>query len=153
MKFTIDLEDFWLDRDDEIVPALKAHIIRDVVAKIEATIKDKIEKHITEEVKKRIDERMTDKMNQFIDDVIASETIKVSGEEISLTDWIKKQFQTNQGYRSPHESIVGVAKKHAEDMKARYDLMFATQIVSKMTENGFIEKEVAEKLLEASTPK
>lgn len=154
MKFTIEIDEFWLDSESELEPALTKHIIDNVVSQIEKSIEKRVEDHITIKVKAEIESKMYRFMNLTIEQIITTEKIKVEESygkpkvEMTLTEYIKKQFQENSGYRSPHETITALAKKFADEMKNRYDLLFASQIVAKMNNNGLLKDEVAKLLVE-----
>lgn len=151
MKFTIEVEDFWLDSDSGLEPALKNHVIREVVNQINNQIKKKVEDHITTEVKKQVEEKFYVRMNQLIKEVIETEKIKSgynNGELITIQQYLKQQFENNHGYRSPDSVIKDLASKFGNDLKARYDLLFASQLVAKLNENGMLKEDIAKLLLE-----
>ena len=57
MKFTIEVEDFWIE-DGDLSTALTAHIKRSVIVDITKSIEDKVEKAVSEKVSARIDEKL-----------------------------------------------------------------------------------------------
>lgn len=151
MKFTIEIEDFYLDEEKELEPALKQSIIHEVVGEIKKSIQVKIEDHIKTEVKRQVEDGLYRKINFAIAEIVETEKVKSdeynSKEMIPLKDFIKKIFVANTGWNSPTDTIKNLAKKFGDEMKIRYDIMFATQIVNKMKENNFLRDDVAEKLL------
>jgi hypothetical protein len=147
MKFTIEINEFWLE-EDELETALQSKITTDVVALIEKSIQKKVEDHITIKVKAEIEARMYRFINLAIEQIISTEKIKMDGKEYTLTDYIKKEFTDRSGYRSPHETITNLAKKFSDEMKNRYDLLFASQLVAKMNNNGLLKDEVAKLLID-----
>lgn len=151
MKFTIEIEDFYIEEGD-IESSLKDHIKADVVSQIYAKIKDKVDEHITRRVKADVEEKMHRFMNVAIEEIIRTEKFTYNREEISLSDYIKKEFANNQSYRTPTETIQKLAKQFADEMKGRYDLLFASQLVAKMSNNGMLKEDVAKILLD-SNPK
>lgn len=151
MQFTIEVSDFWLDEEKELEPALRNHIIRDVVSKIEASIKQKIDDHIQKEVKSQVEQSLYRKINSLVGEIIATDKVKgkyTNDKEMTLQEWIHAEFFNNTGYRSPEETIKGLAKKYGDEMKQRYDLLFASQIVAKMSDNGFLREDAMKLLLE-----
>lgn len=156
MKYTIEVENFWIDSEDSssLELELKNHITKNVIKQIEASIKEKVEDHITRKVKADIEERMYRFMNLTIEDIIKTEKITVdkqvgSGkEDITLTDYIKRYFSSRSNYRNAEEVIAREAEKFSKQMKDRYDLLFASQLVAKMSNAGMLKEDVAKILLE-----
>jgi hypothetical protein len=154
MKFTIDVENFWLDGEDELEPALTKHITGSVIDQIEKSIAKKVEDHITLKVKAEIESRLYKFINLQIEHIINTEKIKVGTScgqppvEMSLAEYVKKEFQDKSKHNNMHDTINAQAKKFADEMKNRYDLLFASQLVAKMNNNGLLKEEVAKLLLE-----
>ena len=149
MKFTIEVEDFYLDGEDSLEANLKDYIKRDVVSQIEKNIRTKVEDQIQREVHLEVEKTFVRKIRDAVTEIVGTEKIKGSnGVEITLSDYIKNKFQNNTDWRSPDDTIKALAKKFGDEMKARYDLLFASQIVQKLHENGLLKEDVAKKLLE-----
>lgn len=147
MKFTIEVNDFYIE-EGEIESELKQHLLREVVNQIEKSIQKRVEDHITIKVKAEIESRMYRFINLAIEQIIATEKIKTDGKELSLTEYIKNEFTSRSGYRNPTDTISNLAKKFADEMKNRYDLLFASQLVAKMNNNGLLKEEVAKLLID-----
>lgn len=147
MKYTIEVNDFYLE-DAELESTLKEHIIREVVGQIEKSIQKRVEDHITLKVKAEIESRMYRFMNLAIEQIISTEKLKVDGKEMTLAEYIKREFTERTGYRNPSDTIATLAKKFGDEMKGRYDLLFASQLVAKMNNNGLLKDEVAKLLLD-----
>jgi len=155
MKFNIvvDLEDFWMDEDSQAFnEQIKQHISKNVKNEIWKSIKNSVEDQISRDVKKAIETQYIKKIQTVIAEVIESEKIKdgYNNKEVSIQDYIKNQFQSNSGWNSPNSQIEKLAKAFADDLKKRYDLLFATQIVSKIGANGMLKDDVAKLLLDAN---
>lgn len=153
MKFTIDIEDFYLDEGDELESSLKKHIINEVCSQIQKSIKDRVEIQISMEVKDTIEKQMYSTISKEIKNVIDGGLIKnpdsySDKKQITISDYIKKKFENDSGWGSPREHIEKLAKSHAEELKKRYDLMFASQIVSKLHQNGMLKEDIAKLLLD-----
>ena len=140
MKFTIEVEDFYMDSDDEqnLEKDLKSYIIRDVTNQIMKSIKEKVD----------VEDNMFRFMNISIEEIIQTEKIKKDNKEITLVEYIKDHFQNRNSYRSADEVITREAEKFAKEMKNRYDLLFASQLVAKMSNAGMLKEDVAKILLE-----
>lgn len=151
MKFTIEVEDFYLDEDKELAPALKSYIIREVVTTIDKGLQAKVEDAITKEVKAQVEQTLYRKIGTFVTECIANDKIKgrySSSPEITLQEWVKQQFTETAREKAPtDESIRKLAVAFGDEMKKRYDLLFASQLVAKMKESGFIKEEAIALLL------
>jgi hypothetical protein len=148
MKFTVEVDEFWLDEESELAPALQNSIKNEVVQQIKLSVQTQVsnfmDKIMKEEIKGKLDAIVTDLMRDFL----AKGTVKgsySSDPEMTLTDWIKKQVT------SQNSTIQDWIKKSVEaqvkDLKVRYDLLFATQIVSKINEQGMLKEDIAKLLL------
>ena len=146
MIFTIEIEDFYLD-DDDIESALKSCIIRDVVSKITSRIESKVDKQIA----KRVEEVIEGKLNVVIDskltELIDTGMIKRRHKDISISDYIKSEFEENSGWGSPGKQIERIAENFGEELKLQYNNAFANKIVMNMKEQGLLKDEVVQILL------
>jgi hypothetical protein len=94
---------------------------------------------------------MTKKIQKQVD--LFVETGKIKGrysndKEVTVLEYIQADFNANSGYSSPKDQIQNLAKKFGDELKQRYDLLFASQIVAKLSENGLLKDSVVKMLLE-----
>lgn len=150
MKFTVEVEDFWLE-EEELTEALSSHIKSEVVHKISASIKEKTDKQITEKIKEAIDKKIELVIDSTLTDLIATGLIMRNGKEVSIIDHIKSVFQNNNTWSSPNVQIAKIAKAFTVELKAQYDMVFANQIVVKMKEQGFLKDDLVQVLLKEDT--
>lgn len=152
MKFTVEIDEFWLDEDEDIEQGLKNHIITCVVSDIQKSISKKIEDQINRSVKNEIETSLTRNINNEIERLMKEGKVKgeySSDPDLTLEEWILKRFTKASGWGSPSELIEKLAKKFGDEMKQRYDLLFASQIVAKLNESGLLKEDVARLLLQA----
>lgn len=110
-----------------------------------------IETEITNVVKEQIEETLREQIQVLVADVISTGEIRVdsySDNKIPIKDWIKKKFNGNCGYGSAENQIKELAKKFGDEMKQRYDLLFASQIVAKLDEHGLLKEDIAKLLID-----
>lgn len=152
MKFTVEIDEFWLDEDSNgFEEELKESIKNDVCHQIKKLMLTKIENEITNVVKKQVENTLKEQIQALVTDVISTGKIKVdsySSDEIPIEDWIKKKFNGNCGYGSAENQIKELAKKFGDEMKQRYDLLFASQIVAKLDEHNFLKEDIAKLLID-----
>lgn len=149
MKIEIDISDFWLE-EGELETELKKYITSQAIYSINGTIKERVDKHVDAEAKRQIEESMYKAINGHITACISSEKVKSrynSSIEVTLAEWVKESFLKTELVRKLDAIITEVAKGYANDLKQRYDLLFASQLVSKMHENGMLKEDVAKLLL------
>ena len=148
MKFTIEVEDFYLDEDSGSIDVeLKKHITTSVVSQIEKNIEKKIDEEIMRCVKQHVENILLKKISAKVAELIELGEITVDRQKISIADFVRSQFEKNSGWRSPYEQIVNIAKKFGEELKMRYDKAFAVHIVDTMKKNGLLKDEAIAKLL------
>jgi len=147
MKFTVEMEDFWLE-EEELTPALEAHIKRDVVHSISESIKEKVEQQITKKVNEVVDQKVALIIDDTLTDLIATGTIINNNKEISIVEHVKNIFQSNHGWNTPAAQLQKIAKKFGEELKLQYNAAFANKIVVNMKEQGLLKDEVVQILLD-----
>lgn len=146
MKFVIEVEDFYLE-EEEISEGLKAAVQRNVIAEIEKRIKDRVETAITTRVNTLINEKIAKIIDAKLSEFVATGTIIVDRKEVQIIDHLKGMFQTNHGWNNPANQMRQLAEAFGKELKARYDVAFANQIVIKINEQGMLKDEVVKLLL------
>lgn len=153
MKITVsvDLEDLYINEDQSLNEALENKIKREVINDIWISLKTKVEDQIQRKVSEEVEKLYCKKIQGFISEFFETGTLKSqknSNERISIKEWILYQFEINSGWNNPKDQIEKLAKVHATELKNRFDLMFASQLVAKLNENGLLKEDVARLLLD-----
>ena len=151
MKFEITLKDFWLHDDENPEKSIENYLIKKVTDEIWRQTNKVTKKKIEEEIKRRIDDEIELKIKTYIDILFDNGELKIKGryssdQPMTMHEYIKKAMLENDHYNSPKQRIEEAAKKHADEIKKRYDLLFASQLVAKLGNAGLL-KEDLEKLL------
>lgn len=142
MKFTVEINEFWMNEDESFDDVLKRDIIRDVLSQIRNSLKPKIDDEIKRLAKNEFEKEMTLKIRGIIEETIKTEKVKGyrGGEEITIKEHIVDMFKENTTARfNPAESIKKISKEFISELKERYDFMFASSVVQKMAENGMLK--------------
>lgn len=153
MKITVEFDDFWMNGDDDLSEKLNEYVSDEVTREIWKKIEQKVESQITVQVTKKIEAQLFRKGQSIVKKLIETEKIKSPSHSVgengycTLEEFIKYNFESNSGWNSPNETIKKLAKGFASEMKSRYDLLFASQLVAKMNESGLLKEDVAAKLL------
>jgi hypothetical protein len=154
MKFTVDVKNFYLREDDDLKIGLTRYIISKITEEIWKRVQSKVEDSVNKAIKGRVE--------NLLDKRIESETARLiqigkivnkdyNGKptgEVTLEQFIKERFLANSGWSTPQGVISDIAKKFGQELKARYDVAFATQIVIKLNEQGMLKENVAKLLLQ-----
>jgi hypothetical protein len=156
MKIEINISDFYLDEDDDLEQGLKDYIKRDVIKQVYASIQEKVQKEITAKVIEVVEENLFTEISAAMKTQIESGKIQSRydrSKEITLAEYTKECFTHDRGYNSFDNLIKELANEFATEMKGRYDLLFASQLVAKMNENGLLKDDIAKLLLTTGTDK
>jgi hypothetical protein len=146
MKFTVEVEDFYLD-GEELSSSLVEAVKGNVVATIKQNIEKKVDEAIRIAVQAKIEQELTLQINLRVSELIASGKIIKDKAEISIVDYIKQQFEKHSGWNSPYDQITNLAKRYGDEMKKRYDFFYANHIVQQMHTVGIIKEEVYKNLI------
>lgn len=147
MKFTVEVDDFWLE-EEELTEALQKEVKLSVVHQISKSIEEKVESQITKKVTEVIDEKISLIIDSTLTDLLATGVIVRNRQEISITDHIKNLFQANTGWSNVNDQMARISKKFGEELKLQYNNAFANKIVSNMKEQGLLKDEVVQILLD-----
>jgi hypothetical protein len=153
MKITLEVNDFYLDEQD-IESGLKEFIINDVIQKVHKSIESKIDDTITRVVKDQVTKSLYRDIQKIVAKVVSEGKIQTkdgyNSNKIPMTieEYVKHDFEHNTGYSSPKDKITELAKNFGNELKRRYDLLFASQIVAKLNENGLLKEDAVKMLLE-----
>lgn len=149
MEFTVKIEDDWIE-DTQLISELKSQITSSLASKI-------IEKLLSGHVK-LIEKITTDKIIQEFDKLAKEATLQFiengkvrsgrnSSTMITVSEYIAERFENSNSYNSQKDLIERKAKEYSTEMKNRYDMMFASQLVIKLNEQGMLKEGVFESLM------
>ncbi|MCK5018268.1 MAG: hypothetical protein KAS32_14520 [Candidatus Peribacteraceae bacterium] len=152
MEFTIKFADIWVDEDDSLDKAMKTYIINEAVKTINDQITEKVKDEYNKQIKAAIDKQMNQHIKALIRKTVRDGTITVSHynkeEQSSIRDYVICCVKDTRGWSNVSEHVMKYAKQFVEETKKRYDLAFASQIVSKMAEHKLLKDDNVAKLLE-----
>lgn len=152
MKFTVELDDFWIDEDNGSVDEqMKRYIIQQVIYDIWGKIRDQIKPQLDEVIRNLVDTKLNDRITKEVEKQITTGTLKPrysSDPELTIEQHIQDKFRDSSNKIDIDGMVTKIAKGHAEDLKKRYDLLFASQLVSKLQEQGMLKEDVARLLFD-----
>lgn len=156
MKLKVDLDDFYLDEEDDLVPAIKDFVVNKITSTIWDRVEEKIKQKILDLCNENIQKIINEKIETYLTEILNKEMIKKnrwSDELVSLQEYVSIAFNEDfdNDYRRILERIVeGKAKDICEEIKKRYDLLFASQLISKMNDQNMLKEDIAKLILDKS---
>lgn len=156
MKLKVDLDDFYLDEEDDFVPAIKDFVVNKVVSTIWDRVEEKIKQKILDLCNENIQKIIDEKIETYLTEMLDKEMIKKdrwSDELVSLQEYVLTAFNKDfdSSYKNTLERIVeGKTKDICEEIKKRYDLLFASQLISKMNDQNMLKEDIAKLILDKS---
>lgn len=150
------MSDFYSEEEGEqFSETIKNAIAREVKQSIIKDFKDKVGLDFNSLIAEEIEKHKKSLIQDTLDDLFLSAKVKKkysSGEMISISDYIKDdlertQFNSDSLKRTIDEQTKKSSALISEELKKRYDLLFASQIVSKLNEQGMLKEDIAKILL------
>ena len=156
MKLTVnvDLEDFFQNEDEtlqeSIVRAIETSVIRRLEKDFREKIKDDFYKGIVGEFLSEKDA----KVKEIIEKAFDEEKVKksyYSDDMVTYTEYVTEVLKRDLNSPDLDRKIKAVSDKVSatafEEMKKRYDVYFAAQIIEKLAAAGMLAQGVAESIL------
>ena len=150
MKFIVEIEDNYIE-EGEIMSELQNQVKSDVVNQIKKHINDRVEKQVIIEVKDTVEKQMYILITSAISDVIKNEEFpsrNSSSKKVTIEEYIKECLTYQGGWQNFQDVTKKIAENMSLELKKRYDLLFASQIVSKLSENGLLKDDAVKMLME-----
>jgi hypothetical protein len=156
INVTVDLEDFYTSDEEmsfsdsikeNIAWSVKDQISKDFIAKMTTSFTESIQRKVEDEKEKLVDETFS----KLIIDAKVKKRYSTN-EMISISDYITEEITRLNVNDSKLNDLIAkntrlVAESLANEFKTRYDVLFATQIVNKLHENGLLKEDAAKLLL------
>jgi hypothetical protein len=151
MKIEVNISEFYLGEEGELQEELVRHIKSGVVSDITKSIQAKVDAQITMEVKDTVEKMLYAQISKAITQTLSTGTTKSrqnSNSMITFDEYVRECFTYSGGWQSFDDTIKKLAQSFTTELKNRYDLMFASQIVVKMGDAGLLKSDELKKLLE-----
>ena len=146
MKFTVEVEEFWIE-EDELSSSLARQIKDDIVSQMKKTVESKIDEQISLRVAKVIEEHINKTIQDKLSELIETGMIMKDGKAIAIKDYVSQLFISSNGWSNPRDKIISLADQFSKELKTRYDALFANRIVVKLNEQGMLKDEVVKLLI------
>lgn len=153
MKITIDLEDIWTN-EESVSSALEKAITREAVNTIKKQIQTQVDDTIQIKTKDLISKKLGEIINAAIKESLENIQLKSHINPYPMLDinaYVKERITNTGNWNSIADQLARIAKGYADEFKKRYDFAFASQIVSKMSENNLLKEDAVKLLLSNET--
>ena len=156
INVTVDLSEFFSDEDERsFSEQIKSEIARQTKDQILTAWKAQLSEVFDAQVKKEIELQKNTFITETVQDAIFNRNVKQrygSKEMIPIALWIEEELQRTHLNNSTltdflNKIVKGQTDTLGKELKTKYDMLFATQIVSKLAENGMLKEDVAKLLL------
>lgn len=170
INVTVDLSDFYTEEEGQsFSEEIKLHIAHTVKSQVWADFQSKALDEVKSLVNSEFEKSQKMNINYIVSEIFSTEKLKESdgkhGQElVTVKDYIQRKIKKT--YFSENNNADYVLRRYIEDfskkfdqdlkkssetiskeIKDRYDLMFASQIVTKLNEQGMLKDDVGKILL------
>lgn len=158
MKITVDIDDLYVE-DGTITEQLKRTIVYEAVTKIKSGIRDEckmaIENAVADEVTRHIQHEIAHTITAMSKDSIIRNRRKGGGaypgqENLNIEEYVRQEIAMLGDDIAIRRKLEAIAKEFTVGLKRRYDLAFASSIVSSMANAGLLKDERLLELLETN---
>ena len=147
MKIEIEVSNFYLDEDSNLEQGLKNYVVNEAIATIFGKIKGKVAVEIKQVVEKHVFENLSSEIIK----AVQFGTIKrqTSNDPVTIAEYVKECILNSNAssWQSFDSTIRDVAKHFCNELRKRYDLKFASNIVANLIDNKLIKEDAVKMLL------
>lgn len=151
ITITINMDDFWMDADSDFEESFKRYIVDQATYNVFENVKKNLLKDIYPEVEKNVNKKVEEFMHDFIEQNADKLEMKVGyGQTVPLEKGVRSILSNkaeNYAMTSITKLVEAYAKSFVDDLRKRYDLLFASQVITKLNENKMLKEGVFESLM------
>ena len=148
MKIEIEVSDFYLDEDSNLEQKLRNYVTNEAISTIFGKINDKVAVEIKQVVEAHVLANLSSEITKAVQD--GKIETEEDGTSITISEYVKNCiFNSNaSSWKSFDKTIRDVSKTFCDEMRRRYDVSFASNIVAKLIDNKLIKDDAVKMLLE-----
>ena len=156
MKLTVnvDLEDFFQNEDETLQESIVRAIETSVIRRLEKDFREKIKDDFYKGIVGKFLSEKDAKVKEIIEKAFDEEKVKksyYSDDMVTYTEYVTEVLKRDLNSPDLDRKIKAVSDKVSatafEEMKKRYDVYFAAQIIEKLAAAGMLAQGVAESIL------
>jgi len=149
LNIVIDLSDIYTEDEKDVKQAIKDEIYYQVSSEVKKTVKIDIEKIVSDAKKIVVKELAELNIQELVKECVDNSDIKYGHrEQLPIKEYIAYEFKENSHFRDPKRIIEDKVGKYAKELRDRYDLVFAAQVVNKLSEQGLLNDDELKKLIQ-----
>ena len=152
---TVDLSEFYSEDETDFSTQIKDAIAYDVKNQILSDWREKVKDIFGETLRQNISDEISEMVKKQVKECFNSKTVKsrYSNDFVTIPDYISKQLDNDLNVSRDFQNRLDKissdsAKSITQQLKDRYDLIFASNLVSKMNELNMLKPDVAKLILE-----
>lgn len=138
--------DLGIRADINLKDDIKSEIIYETKQAVLKEIKEPIKKDISDRVKILVEDSYKKEVEKAVEDFVENGKVRINSyneDEITTKEWIKNQFKNNFYTSGKLEKIVKQnTEELAKEIRDRYDLLFASSLVSNLNDQGLLKEGV-----------
>lgn len=159
IQVNVDLSELFIDEDEAGV-SLQTSIQNSVIHTVKQQVMELLKKDATDKISalavSAIEEQKEVVIADIVHKAIHEQKVKKaysgSGEMLTYAQYMQESLertylQENQISRKIDDSVKQIGTEIAAELKKRYDLLFASQIVTRLNQQGMLREDVARILL------
>lgn len=156
MKLTVnvDLEDFFQNEDETLQESIVRAIETSVIRRLEKDFREKIKDDFYKKIIEKFLSEKDAKVKEIIEKAFDEEKVKksyYSDDMVTYTEYVTEVLKRDLNSPDLDRKIKAVSDKVSatafDEMKKRYDVYFAAQIIEKLAAAGMLAQGVAESIL------
>lgn len=145
-----DLAETWNDENskalslkDSVINSIKREVLSEIRAATQKQVKDAITTQLINESNQQVAQRITLYCDEFLAKGILHEG---TPNQITVREMVERHFSNTRLWDNLLPSIKKVGDEFATNIKAKYDLVFASTILTNMKENNLLNNEAVKAL-------
>ena len=156
MKLTVnvDLEDFFQNEDETLQESIVRAIETSVIRRLEKDFRDKINDDFYKKIIEKFLSEKDAKVKEIIEKAFNEDRVKKSyssDDMVTFAEYVTETLKKDLNSPNFDAKIKAISDKVSEtafeEMKKRYDVYFAAQIIEKLSAAGMLAQGVAESIL------
>ena len=154
INVTVDLEDFYQDEDETLSESLIRAIECGVIDRLKREFKEKVQDDFYKQIIEKFLSEKEAKVKEIVRQLFDEEKVKksyYSDTMITFAEYVTENLKKDLSTPNFDAKLKGISDKVSaaafEDLKNRYDVYFAAQIIEKLSAAGMLAQGVAESIL------
>lgn len=155
MKIEVEIKDFVIDEYEEksLEMQFQDFIIHKVFHEIWGRIDDTFRNKIFDKIEAGVKKLLIEKTDTIIDEIIKTASFGDrynKTKQLPIKDYVMSILENDSwnGSSWVYKKVEDIAQQLSVQLKTRYDMFFATQIVSKMHQNNMLNEQAIKSLIE-----